>query len=737
LVDDLNKAVEVWTCHLPELPSPSYSGYADLVVADGRVYAYCFRPGGDLVYARRSRGGRASEPPDTVSEKGRRRSLLLADDVLLCIDAATGQLLWRRVYRAKGVNHNQFMDGSFCWSPQCTPCVADGKLYALGSMGRLYCLDAQTGRPIWESDLGPAKRLLERNFLKANPHFQQLAPSQHRDQLVSCPSLADGVVVCNNHDALISGKSYNPGLSGFDAATGRPLWDIPGIMWHYSTPVRWEHGGKQYALCAGGGQTSCVEPRTGRLLWSVGANHKGRDSTLAPIVTGDLLVSDSACYRITPQRAEIHCRLAQPAGKWPAIYRRWILTPQCRAGLACMDLDSGRVIAEAGSAAGNSYWHVAIAADGRAFHSSAAGELRMYEASGEKMRELPGTLKIAGWIAPVYVAGRLYLRRPEAVRCYDLRQGAEKPAARTPCEPSADSPLQEAREQAVAALAKAGADRSADALKTVRDWLRSEDWRRLEAAAGVAAANEAIAQAAMGDLQAACLRLVSQGRWAEAAELLDMVPGHRRELAVRLAPGLEPMLGGTDAGAVLSACGFAAALGAPARIHARRLLALYRQGDAAVSWAAARALDAAGIPDEMAQEVLAAAAGLLASGTYTQKWGALQMLERLGPRAAPAAPQVAAAAKSHHGCLQTLAWDALLAAGAPAAPTAAELLFSMGRDDPRIMDPLSEMRKEDLRLLVEAAEKLAGASGTPLPQTRTKRLMDALREKLEDENDDD
>jgi hypothetical protein len=84
-----------------------------------------------------------------------------------------------------------------------------------------------------------------------------------------------------------------------------------------------------------------------------------------------------------------------------------------------------------------------------------------------------------------------------------------------------------------------------------------------------------------------------------------------------------------------------------------------------------------------------------------------------------------------------LAWDALLAAGAPAAPTAAELLFSMGRDDPRIMDPLSEMRKEDLRPLVEAAEKLAGASGTPLSQTRTKRLMDALREKLEDENDDD
>ena len=727
LVDDLGKATEVWTCDLPELPSPSYGGYSDLAVGDGRVYVYYFRPGGDLVDARiletaRARGWAGGSPAAQ-----RTMALLRADDVVLCLDAATGRLLWRRVYRAKGMNQNCFSGGGRgTWGPQCTPCVADGKLYALSSMGRLYCMDAGTGRPIWESDLGPQKRLVGRNVARGNPLFQEFAPNGHREQFVSCPVIADGVLVCNNGDDGLPGAAA-PGLSGFDARTGRPLWDVPGVLWLYSSPVLWAHRGKEYVICGGGGAACCVEPRTGRVLWTVGGKRLGRGGTMAPAVTDDLMVCDSVCYRITPEKAVVQCRLAQSAGMWPAIYKGRVFTTHGGAGVTCMDLDSGQIVAKSGSIAGNSYWHVPIAGDGRVFHSSGRKAMPMYDACGEGMRQLPGRLGIAAWIPPVYVAGRMYLRCDQAVRCYDLRRDGATPASGVQIEPAVDSPYLEARRQAAAAAATTAHVRLEEALRTVREWLASEDWHRLEAAASATTGMGADGERAFGALEGACLRLVAKGRWAEAGELLDMVPELRQGLAARLTPKLEPLLGSTDAGTVVSACGFAAVLGAPARVHARRLLALYRQADAAGAWAAARALDAAGVPDGAAQEAVAATVPFLASGVYHQQWGALMILERLGPRASPAVTEVAALAGTRRGCLQVMAWDVLIAVGRPAAPALAELLLAVRRSDSRILDRLNEMRKEDLESVVARVERLTRENESLRRQAGP--LLEALRKK--------
>jgi outer membrane protein assembly factor BamB len=97
LVDNLSNAVEVWSCPLVETGP---HGYADLAVAEGRVYSYLFRPGGDQVHEPSLASPRIKGTP----EERRRQALLFADDVIQCMDAATGRVLWRRVYRAKGAN---------------------------------------------------------------------------------------------------------------------------------------------------------------------------------------------------------------------------------------------------------------------------------------------------------------------------------------------------------------------------------------------------------------------------------------------------------------------------------------------------------------------------------------------------------------------------------------------------------------------------------------------------------
>jgi len=61
------------------------------------------------------------------------------DDRLRCIDAATGNTLWR-------FNTTRDCDSS--------PCVVDGRLYIAGENGHARCIDPQSGKEIWRTFLG-------------------------------------------------------------------------------------------------------------------------------------------------------------------------------------------------------------------------------------------------------------------------------------------------------------------------------------------------------------------------------------------------------------------------------------------------------------------------------------------------------------------------------------------------------------------------------------------------------
>ena len=97
---------------------PVKGGYSGPAVADGRVYLTDYdRPAGPL----------GNAPNDRTQLAGRER--------VLCVDAATGDLLWEHAYDCRyGI--------SYAAGPRCTPTVADGKVYSLGAEGNLVCLDA-------------------------------------------------------------------------------------------------------------------------------------------------------------------------------------------------------------------------------------------------------------------------------------------------------------------------------------------------------------------------------------------------------------------------------------------------------------------------------------------------------------------------------------------------------------------------------------------------------------------
>jgi outer membrane protein assembly factor BamB len=69
-------------------------------------------------------------------------------DTVYCLDAATGQVKWKKSYPCKRI---------FQWpGPRCTPTIEGAALYTLGQHGQLYAWNAATGDQIWSRQLPAA-----------------------------------------------------------------------------------------------------------------------------------------------------------------------------------------------------------------------------------------------------------------------------------------------------------------------------------------------------------------------------------------------------------------------------------------------------------------------------------------------------------------------------------------------------------------------------------------------------
>ncbi len=93
---------------------PVGGGHASFVVADGRAF--------------------------TIEQRRDR-------EVVAAYDADTGAELWTHAWSA---HFREMMGGP---GPRATPTWRDGRLYALGANGRLVCLDAATGEVVWRRDI--------------------------------------------------------------------------------------------------------------------------------------------------------------------------------------------------------------------------------------------------------------------------------------------------------------------------------------------------------------------------------------------------------------------------------------------------------------------------------------------------------------------------------------------------------------------------------------------------------
>jgi outer membrane protein assembly factor BamB len=276
LVDDLGQAKQLWVSETKALgrAKGSASGYVSmladptthagsssgLIVAEGKLFASSFRPHGDVWTEKQVRI--AMDLKKFTGEKLealKRNTAVDADDLTVAIDLKTGKTAWEAIEQSKGLNRAAGKRLQF----HGTPAYFGGRVFSLGTMGRVYCYNAADGKKLWEDETGalvkPAAELKEKM-------------RKDRDTLPGGEGMGMSLVVA---DGVLIVPQYPGGqdvaLRGMDARTGKTLWEVPAATSRFATPAVWTHQGKPHLLVATiKGDLRLIDPKIGKVLWMVG-----------------------------------------------------------------------------------------------------------------------------------------------------------------------------------------------------------------------------------------------------------------------------------------------------------------------------------------------------------------------------------------------------------------------------------------------------------------------------------
>ncbi len=230
---------------------------------------------------------------------------------LYCLDAATGRKLWE----IKSAGHIE-----------SSPCVADGRVYFGAGDDGLYCLDAATGTVCW--------------------HFTE------RVHIDSSPAAAGGRVYFGSG---VSRTRKTTAAFCLDAVRGNVLWRTPADLPVWGSPVveadavyfglgngRLDHSAAPPERPAGA--LWCVEAATGRSRWRFDVPDSVFDR---PQVTEDRVVftaRNGACYCLECQDGMQRWKLdlGSAAVTTPARSGDRLYVVATAGRLCCLDLDTGR-----------------------------------------------------------------------------------------------------------------------------------------------------------------------------------------------------------------------------------------------------------------------------------------------------------------------------------------------------------------------------------------------------------
>lgn len=355
---------------LPRLwKQPIGLGYASFVVADGRAF--------------------------TIEQRRHQ-------EVVAAYHVETGRELWTNGWDGEFV---ETMGGD---GPRATPTFHEGRVYALGALGELRCLDAATGAVVWR-----------RNILEDNG-------AANLDWGMSgAPLIVDEKVI------VLPGGPGGKSVVAYNKANGEVIWRSLDDRQAYVSPMLATIAGIRQILVVTAHRIVGLTPADGSLLWEYPWATDMGINVAQPVVLGRDRVFLSASYgrgAAVVEVARVGDRLAaRPVWEnsrmknkfTTSILHEGHLYGLDEAILACIDAETGELKWKGGRYG----YGQPIFAAGHLVVLAENGDLALVKATPEGHQELARVPAIDGktWNHPVVANGRLLVRNLREMAAFDLR----------------------------------------------------------------------------------------------------------------------------------------------------------------------------------------------------------------------------------------------------------------------------------------------------------------------------
>jgi outer membrane protein assembly factor BamB len=339
---------------------------------------------------------------------------------VLCFDEGTGRQIWVHQYDCR------YENVGYTAGPRASVVIKDGKVWSLGTMGHLICLDAATGGVLWQRDL--------------NREYEIDMPTWG---IASTPLIVDEKIIVH-----VSG-SREACVVAFHKDTGKEIWRSLGDRAGYSAPVLIEKNGTRVVVNWTEHSLSGLDPETGTVYWRI-PWHTGMGMSIStPVLyrdhifvsafySGSLLVrlgDDYTTAEIVWQRSgedEQHTDALHCVMNTPVIMDDFIYGVDSYGELRCLEFSTGDRVWEDLTAVTPDRW--------ANIHFIQQGDHTwMFNEHGELLitRLSPGGLQVISrakliettrkqlgrgvtWSHPAFADRHVFIRNDERMVCADL-----------------------------------------------------------------------------------------------------------------------------------------------------------------------------------------------------------------------------------------------------------------------------------------------------------------------------
>jgi outer membrane protein assembly factor BamB len=337
---------------------------------------------------------------------------------LICLDEATGKVLWATPFSAT-------RGGGSDPGPRATPTVDGNRVYALSPHGDLACFDARSGKIVWtkncQKDFG--------GHMMSGWSYSESATIDG-DKLICTPGGKKAAMVALKKD------------------TGELIWkcEVPVDSGAgYASIVTAEVGGIRQYISLLGPQLGLigVDAQSGKFLWSYKKMANGTANIPTALVKGDLVFASTAygagaaLLRLVPDgkggvdAKEVYFLKANTLQNHHG--GMVLIGDHVYGGHGhndgqpfCLELKTGKLKwgPERGAGSGSA---AVLYADGNLYFRYDNNEMALVEANPNSYNlrsnfHLPKGTSSPGWQHPVIHDGKLYIRANDQLYCYDIKQ---------------------------------------------------------------------------------------------------------------------------------------------------------------------------------------------------------------------------------------------------------------------------------------------------------------------------